>query len=211
MMMTPNATELKNQYLARLEQAMEGVPYGIATEIRAGIVEELEGADAALTARRIAELGEPEAIAREARSAAETPAPTSEASDRSTTDTRGFAIFAALMLSFGGIVIPVVGWIAGAVLVCFGTLWRGWEKALAILVPLITASLSIGLGLLPWSATGTVTGGDGSTLGDAANPLLPTTYDLIWVIVIGVGLLLIPASGLWLLWRMRRRSAVSDA
>lgn len=45
---------------------MQNVPHGVATEIRAGIVEELDGLDADTTAARIEQFGDPAVIAREA-------------------------------------------------------------------------------------------------------------------------------------------------
>ncbi|WP_300267448.1 hypothetical protein [Microbacterium sp.] len=39
----------------------------------------------------------------------------------------------------------------------------------------------------------------------ANNPLVPAAYDVVWTGIFGVGVLLITASGLWLLWRLRRR------
>lgn len=61
-----DATRLRDDYLARLDEAMRGLPHGVAGEIRQGIVEELEGLDADATAERIERLGDPAGIAREA-------------------------------------------------------------------------------------------------------------------------------------------------
>lgn len=212
------ADDLREGYLTRLDEAMRGLPHGVATDIRAGILEELQGLDADAMAARIARLGAPEEIAREAQ--AELPAsspiaPAVPASDPSlprpaTTSTRGFAIAAALTLSFGGIIVPVVGWFVGAVLVSLSSLWKTGEKVVAIVVPFVVSGLSI----LLISTIATISAWESSDSSSGAgtpppvhNPLLPAWYDMIWVGIVGVGVLLIPASGLWLLWRLRGRTA----
>ena len=145
------AAELREDYLARLDEAMRGLPHGVASDIRGGIAEELDGLDAVATAERIDRLGDPRGIAREAEDEVPTappvvfpaPAPAPSAPRTPTTATRGFAIAAALTLSFGGIVVPVVGWFVGAVLVSLSPLWRTWEKAVAILVNAKTHRVSV--------------------------------------------------------------------
>lgn len=204
---------LREDYLARLDAQMRSLPHGVASEIRAGIVEELQGLDAAATAERIAQLGDPAVIAYAA-SAEASPAPVATAAppapSRPATATRAFAIVAALALGFGGIVLPIVGWLIGAVLVGFSGLWRTWEKIVAILVPLAAAGLSIVVATAMWSFTadadsvGSPGGGDFSAPG--ANPLMPAAYDIGWSTLLVCGLVLVPASGLWLLWRLRGRA-----
>lgn len=209
------ADALREEYLARLDEAMRAVPHGVASEIRAGILEELQGLDADATAERIDHLGDPGEIAREAQSETsavspiEPPAsgPELPGSSPSTTSTRGFAIVAALTLSFGGIVVPVVGWFVGAVLVIMSPLWKAWEKVVAIVVPFVVGGLSI----LLLSTMVTVSTWESSSSSSgvelpANNPLVPAWYDMIWVGVMGIGILLIPLSGLWLLWRLRGRA-----
>lgn len=211
-MTVTDATRQRENFLARLDAAMQSVPHGVATEIRAGIVEELAGLDAAATAARIEQLGDPAMIAREAHVAAQEPgAPVLLETRLKTpaTSTRGFAITAALVLSFGGIVVPAIGWVFGAVLVCASALWKTWEKTVAIVVPLAAAATVIVFGLGAWYAgpaevsVSEVDSGF-SDLG-ANNPLLPAAYDWIWMGIFGLGVLLVPASGLWLIWRLRRR------
>ncbi|MFJ6532434.1 hypothetical protein [Microbacterium sp. NPDC091662] len=212
------ADTLREKYLIRLDEAMRGLPHGVATDIRAGILEELHGLDADATAARIARLGDPAAIAREAQ--AELPAggsvpvaapvPRPSEPRPAATSTRGFAIATALVLSFGGIVVPVVGWFVGAVLVSLSSMWKTGEKVVAIVVPFVVGGLSI----LAISTMVTVSAGEssGSSSGTGTppsvnNPLIPAWYDLIWMGVWGIGVLLIPLSGLWLLWRLRGRAA----
>lgn len=204
-----DADRLRGDYLSRLDDAMRYLPHGVASEIRGGVVEELQGLDAAATAARIAQFGDPEAVAREAQDETLAQSVTAPARKAPATNTRGFAITAALMLSFGGIVLPFAGWVVGAVLVCFSALWRTWEKVVAVVVPFVALVVVAGAGLLafqpaPGGAESASTG-SGEFSAPVHNPLLPATYDLVWSGLIVVGILLIPASGLWLLWRLRGR------
>lgn len=210
------AAELRDDYLARLDEAMRGLPHGVASDIRGGIAEELDGLDAVATAERIDRLGDPRGIAREAEDEVPTappvvfpaPAPAPSAPRTPTTATRGFAIAAALTLSFGGIVVPVVGWFVGAVLVSLSPLWRTWEKAVAILVPFVATGMSFLIastmtGFSTGSASGSST--DGEVMSEVVNPLVPAFGE--WHLLLLLGALLVPISGLWLLWRMRGRAA----
>jgi len=211
------ADDLRADYLARLDEAMRNLPHGVASDIRAGILEELQGLDAEATAARITHLGDPVVIADEAQ--AEVPsgptivgAPTVAAPPTPrppATSTRGFAIAAALTLSFGGIVVPVVGWFVGAALVSATALWRAWEKAIAIVVPFVVTGISFltvsTLTALSSSETGSSSSGAGTPPEvPAVNPLVPGVGE--WHVLILLGFLLIPLSGLWLLWRLRGRT-----
>jgi hypothetical protein len=209
-MTEPDAERLRRDFLEGLESAMAELPHGVATEIRGGIEEELDGLDAEATAARIAQLGDPETIAREAR--AEVPADASTAaalpgpSARPTAkaplvDTRGYAIASALVFAFGGFVIPVVGWFVGAVLVSSSTLWRRWEKVVAIVLPLVAAAL---IALVLW--IGSLLSSAGESGEPGYNPLVPPMSGLgLWHSGILLVFVLIPAIGGWLLWRLRRR------
>lgn len=211
------ADTLREEYLARLDEAMRGLPHGVASDIRGGIVEELQGLDATATAARIARLGDPVAIAREAQDevpesptimvAAPVAAP--PAPRPSATSTRGFAIAAALTLSCGGFLLPVLGWFVGAVLVSISTLWKTWEKVVAIIVPFVFGALSLFLvqfmSFVEFSSTGSSSGTGTPPDEVVNNPLLPSFS--IWHVLLLLGFLLIPASGLWLLWRLRGRAS----
>lgn len=203
-----DADRLRREFLGRLDAAMSDLPHGVATEIHDGIAEELGGLDAESTAARIAQLGDPRTIAREAR--AEVPvgatiahAPSEPAARPSAkaplADSRGFAIAAALVLAFGGFVVPVVGWFVGAVMVATSSLWRRWEKALAILLPFATGAL---IAAITW--IGSLIASASATGEPEHNPLIPSALDL-WHSGILLVFILIPAIGGWLLWRLRRR------
>lgn len=108
--------------------------------------------------------------------------------------------------------MPVLGWIVGVVLVCLSPLWKAWENAVAILVPLVFVTLSAVITASMSFASGEATGGLMSGTGVPPvdpNPLLPAWYDLFWVSGLALAVLLVPASGLWLLWRLRGRVAAA--
>lgn len=201
------AAQMRENYLTKLDVAMREIPHGIANEIRAGIIEELEGTDSDTIADRIAQLGDPEAIAREAQ-AAVAPIPTPSSWPQQATATsaiptfskRSFAVVAALTLGFGGIVLPAVGWIIGAVLVCFSGFWRTREKVVAIVLPFAGAALSVAVSTVMWAIIDPGNGISGETI----NPLVPATYDVLWSTMLA-SLILVPVSGLWLLWKIRDR------
>ncbi|WP_407357814.1 hypothetical protein LTA6_002135 [Microbacterium sp. LTA6] len=201
----------REEFLARLDAAMRDVPHGVATDIRRGILEELEGLDANATAERIARLGDPVLIATEARmdgADAAAPAPVVVAPREPMTQTRGFAIIAALGLGFGGFLIPVVGWVIGAVLVCLSPLWRRREKIIAFVAPFVFVGLSaLIISLLSGFGSGSRSDSTGTFETPVANnPLVPSGLDL-WHSGFLFAFLLLPASGLWLLWRLRGRAA----
>ncbi len=210
------ATRLREDYLARLDEAMRALPHGVAADIRQGVAEELSGLDADAAARRILQLGDPVDIAREAEDEVPSPpvvvvspvAAATASAPTPATSSRGFAIAAALTLSFGGIVIPLLGWVVGAVLVTLSPLWKTWEKAVAILAPLgavvvawlIASSMSFSTGSSSGSSSGS------GTPPEPVNPLVPDLFGFGGAhLIILLGILLVPASGLWLLWRLRGR------
>lgn len=210
-----------SDYLARLDVALRDVPHGVAAEIRTGIAEELSSLDPDAAERRIAQLGDPAVIAREAMDAGgyvssarvappTPPRPVGVPMSVPVTRTRGFGIAAALALSFGGFVVPFVGWVVGAVMVMMSGMWRTWEKVVAICTPLVLFGIVMVAGLPAYA--GPVEVHESSGMGDAseaANPLLPALYDVSFSTIIVVVAVVVPASGLWLLWRMRGRTAAS--
>ncbi|GAA2921369.1 membrane-bound ClpP family serine protease [Microbacterium keratanolyticum] len=122
------------------------------------------------------------------------------AEPRGTENSKGFAIMAALVLAFGGFLLPIVGYLVGIVLVAMSRLWRPWEKLLAILLPFgVTAVIGavswiLGVAQRPTELEGVV-----------VNPLLPASYDL-WFSTLILGILIVPACSMWLLWRLRDRT-----
>lgn len=209
------AEALRADYLARLDEAMRDLPHGVASDIRGGIEEELHGLDAEETVARMARLGEPAEIAREAQREVPpgppvvvTPPAVPPLRPRGpATATRGFAITAALTLSFGGFVLPVLGWVVGVALVTSASLWKRWEKLVAIALPFVFTGLSflIASVVTGFSDAGSGGGSSGTFEAPANNPLIPGLGE--WHLLILLGFLLVPASGLWLLWRLRGRAA----
>ena len=110
-------------YLDQLEATLSGVREDVRRDIVAGVAEELRGLSAPDAAARIEALGDPAFIAAEARAEAAAPGaaeprrrepqPVLPASG----DARWYVVLAALLVAFGGVVIPVIGWIVGIALV----------------------------------------------------------------------------------------------
>lgn len=203
-----DADRLRRDFLSQLDAAMTDLPHGVATEIHDGVDEELNGLDAGAIAARIAQLGDPGTIAREAQAEVPSGAPVivslAEPSPREKekvplVDTRGYAITSALVFAFGGFVIPVVGWFVGAVLVSSSTLWRHWEKVVAIVLPFVVAAL---IAVVMW--IGSLLSSAGESGGQERNPLVPSGLGL-WHSGVLLAFFLIPIIGGWLLWRLRRR------
>ena len=207
------AEELRADYLARLDEAMRDLPHGVASDIRGGVEEELHGLGVEETIARITRLGTPADIAREARrevpsSPAVIVTPPAPMRPRGpATATRGFAITAALTLGFGGFLLPVLGWIVGVALVTSASLWKRGEKLVAITLPFVFTGLYILITMAITGLSGADADGGSSGAFDApaVNPLVPGLGE--WHVLILLGFLLVPASGLWLLWRLRGRAA----
>lgn len=198
-MIAKDAAGQRDDFLEQLDVALRDVPHGVAIEIRDGVSEELQGLDAASTAERISQLGDPALIAREAQAEIRTPGVIAADRKEPLPRRRGFAIAAALVFAFGGFVVPVVGWFVGIVMVAESKLWRRWEKLLAILLPLAVAALIAVVMLI-----GGLISSAGESAGQEHNPLIPAPLDL-WHSGILLGIILIPILGGWLLWRLRRR------
>lgn len=225
------AQEMRDDYLRRLDTAISDIPHGLAVELRAGIAEELSSADPAVLEARIHELGTPEEVAQAAieagfggpsQAAAPPPtlapasaepqplAPAPAAAPLPLTETRGYAITSAIILGIGGIVIPFVGWIVGAILVTNSKLWSAGEKLWAIVFPPATIILAVlaGWALRAATAQPHVIHGNAPGLEDSAgmgmNPLMPAPYDLLWSAVL-VAVVLAPFTAVWLVLRLRGR------
>lgn len=200
-------------YLARLDRALGPLPHAVATELRAGIAEELRGLDDSTVTAKLAELGDPELIVAAARETASPapgldplPAAAAPAAPAASpappapvplTESRGYAIAAAIILGVGFFALPVVGWIIGAVLVCTSRMWTRGEKLWAVLfVPLTPALISIVYSLA---------NGFSNNETDVHSPLVPTLYDTVWSSWILLGLIVAPLTGLWLILRLRGR------
>jgi HAAS domain-containing protein len=133
---------LVREYLRHLDRALAGAPRPAARELRGQIAAHLNDAltpDASEAEVRtvLDQLGTPETLAAEI-----TPVPVSYAR------ARWVDVLALLLLSFGALVFPVIGWLVGAALLASSPRFTGRQKALGLLVwplgPLLpVASLAI--------------------------------------------------------------------
>jgi len=125
-------------YLADLERELRGLPAPLASDILAGVREELRGLDDAAAAERIAVLGDPAAIAAAAR--AEAP-PRRE-------DAPWYRVLTILLIAVGGFVVPVVGWAVGVGMLWYSRTWVLRDKLVGTLVVPVGALLALGIAVL---------------------------------------------------------------
>jgi hypothetical protein len=129
MTVASNADRLVADYLKTLDRELRGVPRGRREELKAEIGEHIAEARAGLEpgdeagVREILErLGDPVDIA-----AAERPA---EAPARA-----GWReIVALILLPIGGIIVPIIGWVVGAVLLWVSDAWSTRDKLIGTLL-----------------------------------------------------------------------------
>ena len=158
--MTKTSTpQVVRSYLGELDRTLAGVPDDVRQGIVVGVAEELEGLDAAAAASRIESLGDPAFIAAEARAearagAAPNPSAAKLAPSRAS-EQRWYVVVTALLLEFGGLLVPLAGWVAGIMLLWASPLWTRGEKLVATIVPpavgvLLFSSLAIGGSGVAW-------------------------------------------------------------
>lgn len=140
----PAVQAAAEDYLDRLRRAGADLPDGAREELLDNIAHHLAESGAAVTTEAemrsaLDELGAPEEVAAAARE---------EAGSRPVRDESGmvYDVAAVLVLLLGGFVVPVVGWIAGVVMLWAGPRWSWSQKVLGTLAwPL--AALAAGGGL----------------------------------------------------------------
>jgi uncharacterized membrane protein len=192
------APQVVRSYLTQLQKALADLPREVSEEIVAGIREELDGLDASAAANRIETLGDPEFIAAEARTATGLPSaatPVVEPGETTAAEPRWLPVLAALLVAFGGVVIPVIGWLVGIAMVWMSKSWRRLDKWVATLTPFVASALFVAIFASISAASQNGAGG--------ANPLIPGLHAAIWSAVV----LVIPVNaivGVWLLWRVRK-------
>ena len=159
-MTKPSIPGVVHDYLAEIDRELAGVPGEVRQGIVAGIAEELEGLDASAAASRIESLGDPAFIAAEARAGV----PPRSTGPKSTklvvapprvSEQRWYVVVTALLLEFGGLLVPLAGWVAGIMLLWSSALWTRGEKLVATIVPpavgiLLFSSLAIGGSGISW-------------------------------------------------------------
>jgi len=173
------APQVVRNYLAQLEAALGGVSTDVRDSIVAGVAEELSGLDAATAAMRIETLGDPAFIAAEAR--AESPAPVVTAAapvpEFGMSSQRWYIVLTTALLEFGGIVIPLAGWVVGIMLLWASPLWTRAEKLVATIVPPAAAALVV-VGALVLDAAASFLAPTAVLGPEAINPVMPHT--MLW-------------------------------
>jgi hypothetical protein len=143
MIRQPTRHPLVKDYLQRLDRALAHAPVAAATELHDQITSHLDEAltpDAAESEIRAAllQLGAPEELASEV-------APPREAVRRP----RWVDLAALLLISIGSLVLPVIGWLAGALLLASSPRFTGRQKLLGIGVWPLGLLLPAAAGLIP--------------------------------------------------------------
>ena len=129
-----NATRLRlvDDYLKELDRSLAGLPSArrkeIVAEIEEHIYEQLSELDQAPTDSQMRNLldrvGDPHELAVEARERFDIPVP----------EPRWTDYLALLMLPFGGLLIPFIGWLAGVALLWSSRVWSDRDKLLGTLI-----------------------------------------------------------------------------
>jgi hypothetical protein len=200
----PDFSPAADAYLDRLANELRGVREPLGGDIWSGIAEELDGLPDSDARSRIAELGDPSFIAREARNAVDVGTIGDTTSAGYTTvaaqrpplsESRGLAVLGAIALGVGGFAVPFVGWVVGVVLVWMSSLWRTREKVIATVGPVVTLILAavVSHTINGWAA-----------VSETENPLVPVIGDIAMSSVIGALLLNLIAM-VWLLVKLGRR------
>ena len=170
-MIDQTAPQVVRNYLAQLESALGGLPTDVRDGIVAGVAEELSGLDAATAAERIETLGDPAFIAAEAR--AESPAPVitapAPAAEFGMSSQRWYIVLTTVLLEFGGIVIPLAGWVVGIMLLWASPLWTRVEKLVATIVPTGAAAVCFIIAGLVFQERSVISADGGETI----NPIIP--------------------------------------
>ena len=143
------------RYLNELNAALSATSASLRAEIVGDIADELRGLDEAAASARIAELGDPLAIAADATAEfdapvapAAPPAPaTSQASGTpaiAAAPSLAYPTAAAIILTVGWYLVPVLGWIAGLVMIAVGREWTTAVRVRAIVASGVVGLLSLG-------------------------------------------------------------------
>lgn len=168
------------QYLTELERELAALPFTPAHELYAEIEAELMAMTDEAAAKRIAALGTPASIAGELAQALVDAEPAdaepAEAQQPSSVLQRTpYILITSFTVAIGGFVIPIVGWIAGIVLMWISPVWSKLQKFLTTLAPLLAIPIVFILRTF-MSESGTPAG----SVPGGANPLVPAEYDLVW-------------------------------
>ncbi|MFZ4894395.1 HAAS signaling domain-containing protein [Plantibacter sp. Mn2098] len=145
------------RYLTELNDALADASPAVRSEIVADITDELDGLDDAAAAARVAELGDPRAIAADAAAATAAVAPESVSPDSAIpvqpVPSKAYLTITGLLLTAGWYVVPVLGWVAGIVMVAIGTSWTSPVRRNAIIASIGSIVLA-GIVLIVFRGTG---------------------------------------------------------
>lgn len=139
------ATALVEDYLVRLRAATADLADAPRAELLDNIGAHLAetvppGTDETAARQALDELGRPEEIAAAAR-AENTPPPA-----RDTTGSTAYDVLTVLALLLGGFVVPLLGWVAGVVMLWSGPRWTGREKVLGTVAwPMAALAVAAGI------------------------------------------------------------------
>jgi hypothetical protein len=112
-------------------------------------------------------------------------------------------VVASLLVAFGGVVVPVLGWLFGFAMMWASKSWRLWEKWVATLTPPVAVVVAVLVVQGPIRAA--IEGGAPRVGNPSGNPLGLASADLtLAYLFLLVGLNAVV--GMWLLWRGLRRA-----
>ncbi|WP_395244239.1 HAAS signaling domain-containing protein [Agromyces sp. MMS24-K17] len=197
-------------YLRELDGALAGAPADLRRDILDGVAADLDGLEPAAAAERIEQLGDPALIAAEAgermpRAAAHAGAGAgADAHEASAppVSPRWYVVVTAVVVAFGGFVVPVVGWVVGIAMMWLSNAWLRWEKWVATLLPVALAAVLLLVDLVAaWVGSWTTATPPGAA---ATDPVLPAGL-LGWHASLLVVLVSPVIAGVWLLVRGLRR------
>jgi uncharacterized membrane protein len=195
-----------DRYLRELEAHLADLPRSRRRELVAEIEEHIEDAlaatpepDEAQVRNVLERLGEPEEIAREARERFGVPRPTSGWRE----------ILALVLLPIGGVIVPVVGWVVGAVLLWTSPVWSTRDKVVGTLVWPGGLLVPVYLSLFATGASPCMTAVvDGRVVSNTCGS--PSGLQQALAIVVAVGIFIAPiVCMIYLAQRMRRRTAAA--
>lgn len=124
------------RYLRELETALASAPAPLRAEIVSDIESELSGLDETRSGERIAALGDPRAIAADALAENRTAPELLPVS-------KTYPTLTAVVLTAGWYLVPVIGWVAGLVMIGIGDRWSAATRRNAILASVGGAVLAV--------------------------------------------------------------------
>ena len=120
------------EYLEALDSALAGAPDDVRRSMVADVADELRGLDGDAARARVAELGDVRTIAADA--TADTTAPAAPG--------RGYAIATSVTLVAGWYLVPVLGWVAGLVMIGAGSHWTPEVRRRGIVAAVLVVLVS---------------------------------------------------------------------